>query len=101
MTRRRSSEPDDRPALDLHRHEIDEEEAEAQVERDHIVATLKATNWVLGGWDEAAAELGLSRTTLISKMQRLGIPGMSSARGARRGAGGGLTHSSGRGLTSV
>jgi formate hydrogenlyase transcriptional activator len=45
----------------------------AQVERDHIVATLQATNWVLGGWDGAAARLGLSRTTLISRMQRLGI----------------------------
>jgi formate hydrogenlyase transcriptional activator len=45
----------------------------AQVERDHIVATLEATNWVLGGWDGAAARLGLSRTTLISRMQRLGI----------------------------
>ena len=29
----------------------------AQVERDHIVATLRATNWVLGGWDGAAARL--------------------------------------------
>jgi formate hydrogenlyase transcriptional activator len=45
----------------------------AQVERDHIVATLQATNGVLGGWDGAAAKLGLSRTTLISRMQRLGI----------------------------
>jgi formate hydrogenlyase transcriptional activator len=45
----------------------------AQVERDHIVATLQTTNWVLGGWDGAAARLGLSRTTLISRMQRLGI----------------------------
>jgi formate hydrogenlyase transcriptional activator len=53
----------------------------AQVERDHIVATLQATNWVLGGWDGAAARLGLSRTTLISKMQRLGI---SAGSGLRR-----------------
>jgi len=45
----------------------------AQVEREHIVGTLQATNWVLGGWDGAAARLGLSRTTLISRMQRLGI----------------------------
>lgn len=45
----------------------------AQVERDHIVSTLHDTNWVLGGWDGAAARLGLSRTTLISRMQRLGI----------------------------
>jgi formate hydrogenlyase transcriptional activator len=53
----------------------------AQVERDHIVATLQATNWVLGGWDGAAARLGLSRTTLISRMQRLGI---SAGRGLRK-----------------
>jgi formate hydrogenlyase transcriptional activator len=45
----------------------------AQVEREHIVATLQETNGVLGGWDGAAARLGLSRTTLISRMQRLGI----------------------------
>jgi len=45
----------------------------AQVERDHIVATLQVANWVLGGFDGAAAKLGLSRTTLISRMQRLGI----------------------------
>ena len=45
----------------------------AQVEREHIETTLQATKWVLGGWDGAAARLGLSRTTLISRMQRLGI----------------------------
>jgi formate hydrogenlyase transcriptional activator len=50
----------------------------AQVERDHIIATLQATNWVLGGWDGAAARLGLSRTTLISRMQRLGIAARSA-----------------------
>jgi len=32
---------------------------------------------VLGGWDGAAARLGLSRTTLISRMQRLGISATS------------------------
>jgi len=52
----------------------------AQVERDHILATLQATNWVLGGWDGAAARLGLSRTTLISRMQRLGMSAASAAR---------------------
>jgi formate hydrogenlyase transcriptional activator len=45
----------------------------AQVQREHIVATLQTTHGVLGGWDGAAARLGLSRTTLISRMQRLGI----------------------------
>ena len=53
----------------------------AQVERDHIIATLQATKWVLGGWDGAAARLGLSRTTLISRMQRLGI---AAPRGAAK-----------------
>ena len=55
----------------------------AEVERDHIVATLEATNGVLGGWDGAAARLGLSRTTLISRMQRLGI---SAGSGLRKSA---------------
>jgi len=45
----------------------------AEVECEHIVATLRATNGVIGGWNGAAARLGLSRTTLISRMQRLGI----------------------------
>src|SRR5262245_59965475 len=35
----------------------------AEVEREHILATLHATNWVIGGWNGAAARLGLSRTT--------------------------------------
>jgi len=42
-------------------------------ERDHIVQALADTNWVIGGPKGAAARLGLQRTTLISKMQRLGI----------------------------
>src|SRR6266849_5313587 len=56
----------------VHRH-ASSARTHAHVERDHIVATLQATNGVLGGWDGAAARLGLSRTTLISRMQRLGI----------------------------
>jgi len=34
---------------------------------------LAETNWIIGGLKGAAARLGLKRTTLISKMQRLGI----------------------------
>jgi len=45
----------------------------ADVEREYIKATLDDTKWVVGGWNGAAAKLGLSRTTLIAKMQRLGI----------------------------
>jgi formate hydrogenlyase transcriptional activator len=42
-------------------------------ERALILGTLKRTNWVIGGRDGAAARLGLPRTTLISRMERLGI----------------------------
>ncbi|HXJ60924.1 MAG TPA: sigma 54-interacting transcriptional regulator [Verrucomicrobiae bacterium] len=42
-------------------------------EREHISQALAVTNWVIGGPKGAASRLGLKRTTLISKMQRLGI----------------------------
>jgi transcriptional regulator with GAF, ATPase, and Fis domain len=44
-----------------------------QAECEHITKTLKETNWVLGGPKGAAERLGLKRTTLISKMRRLGL----------------------------
>ncbi len=49
-------------------------------ERSHILLTLRQTEGVVGGPNGAAARLGLCRTTLISKMKRLGIDcGTSSA----------------------
>ncbi len=45
----------------------------ADAERAHIIATLRETNWVVGGRNGAAARLGLARTTLIARMQKLGI----------------------------
>jgi formate hydrogenlyase transcriptional activator len=42
-------------------------------ERDHIVAILRQTRGVLSGPGGAAARLGLKRTTLQYKMQKLGI----------------------------
>jgi len=45
----------------------------ADAERDHINAMLRKANWVIGGARGAAALLGLPRTTLIARMQRLGI----------------------------
>jgi transcriptional regulator with GAF, ATPase, and Fis domain len=42
-------------------------------ERNLILRTLEAVGWVIGGPKGAAARLGLKRTTLIHKMQKLGI----------------------------
>ena len=42
-------------------------------ERSHILQTLQQTKGVIGGRAGAAGRLGLARTTLISKMKRLGI----------------------------
>jgi formate hydrogenlyase transcriptional activator len=42
-------------------------------ERDHILKALEATNWVLAGPRGAAARLGMKRTTLQSKMRKLGV----------------------------
>ena len=38
-----------------------------------IIKILRETNWVVGGPNGAAAKLGLKRTTLVTKMRRLGI----------------------------
>jgi len=43
------------------------------VERQRILQTLRETGGVIGGQQGAAARLGLKRTTLLSKMQKLGI----------------------------
>jgi formate hydrogenlyase transcriptional activator len=45
----------------------------AEVERDHIVRALDASKWVVGGRNGAAERLGMKRTSLLYRMQRLGI----------------------------
>ena len=42
-------------------------------ERDHILKTLKQTRWVVAGPTGAAARLGMKRSTLYFRMQKLGI----------------------------
>jgi formate hydrogenlyase transcriptional activator len=45
-----------------------------EVERAYILQVLRDTNWVIGGPQGAAARLGMRRTTLIYRMEKLGIP---------------------------
>jgi formate hydrogenlyase transcriptional activator len=50
-------------------------------ERSLILKTLETVGWIIGGPKGAATKLGLKRTTLIHKMQKLGIfrPGLQSS----------------------
>ena len=58
-------------------------------ERDHIRDVLRETNWVLGGPKGAAARLGMKRSTLYSKMKKLGLsrPEYAGPAAARRSIG--------------
>ena len=42
-------------------------------EREYIIRVLQETNWVVSGNNGAATRLGLNRSTLQSKMRKLGI----------------------------
>jgi formate hydrogenlyase transcriptional activator len=42
-------------------------------ERDYIMRVLGETNWVIGGPAGAAVKLGMKRTTLQSRMRKLGV----------------------------
>jgi formate hydrogenlyase transcriptional activator len=56
------------PGQKTDRHQTLEE-----VERNHILKTLKETSWVLSGPSGAAARLGLNRSTLYFRLKKLGI----------------------------
>jgi transcriptional regulator with GAF, ATPase, and Fis domain len=45
----------------------------ADAERDHISEALRQTRGVVGGREGAAVRLGVARTTLLYRMQKLGI----------------------------
>jgi formate hydrogenlyase transcriptional activator len=73
------------PIRDLHtrvapRHNPEQSQTLEEVERRHIVRTLKETRWVLSGPRGAATRLGLNRATLYFRMKKLGIvrPGTES-----------------------
>jgi formate hydrogenlyase transcriptional activator len=44
-----------------------------EIERDHILHVLEASNWVVGGRNGAAQRLGMKRTSLVYKMQKFRI----------------------------
>jgi formate hydrogenlyase transcriptional activator len=48
-------------------------EALEEAERQQILAALEKSNWIVAGPEGAAARVGLKRSTLQSRMQKLGI----------------------------
>ena len=54
----------------------------SEIERKHIIQMLDECSWMIGGIRGAAMRLGLPRTTLISKMRKLGISRGGTARAA-------------------
>lgn len=67
----------DEPARELFREPLpalpQSEEAQGEDERVSIIRALKACNGIVAGERGAAQRLGMKRTTLLSKMKRLGI----------------------------
>jgi formate hydrogenlyase transcriptional activator len=66
-----------RPPLASLRAAVETDSLEAitleQAERDHIRKILEQTRWVVAGPNGAAARLGIKRSTLYFRMQKLGI----------------------------
>src|ERR1700693_3987651 len=54
-------------------HNADRVQTLEEVERNHILRTLKETRWILSGPSGAASRLGLNRSTLYFRMKKLGI----------------------------
>jgi formate hydrogenlyase transcriptional activator len=45
-----------------------------EMEREHVLRAVRASNWVIGGPNGAAARLGMKRTTLANRIRKLNIP---------------------------
>jgi PAS domain S-box-containing protein len=59
--------PNIKTSLDIEKQTLEE------IERKHITEILESTNWKIGGERGAAKILGLPRTTLQTKIKKLGI----------------------------
>src|SRR5271167_4077401 len=44
-----------------------------ELEREHVLQAVRESNWIIGGPNGAAARLGMKRTTLAYRIQKLGI----------------------------
>ena len=44
-----------------------------ELEREHVLRAVRESNWVIGGPNGAAARLGMKRTTLAYRLQKLNI----------------------------
>jgi formate hydrogenlyase transcriptional activator len=53
----------------------------AEAEREHIIDAVSRSGGVIGGRNGAAVRLGLARTTLLYRMQKLGISQEKAVRG--------------------
>ena len=51
----------------------DEAKTLRDMERDHILDALQKSNWVIGGPTGAAVRLGMKRTSLLYRMEKLRI----------------------------
>jgi formate hydrogenlyase transcriptional activator len=64
------------------KHPADAESPEAttlqDAKREHILTILQQTRWVVAGPSGAAARLGMKRSTLYFRMQKLGISRVSN-----------------------
>jgi len=45
-----------------------------EMEREHVLRAIRASNWKIGGPNGAAARLGMKRTTLVYRIRKLNIP---------------------------
>ena len=45
-----------------------------EMEREHVLRALRASNWIIGGPHGAATRLGMKRTTLAYRIRKLNVP---------------------------
>ena len=66
------------PLAELNRADVQTPGSElstlGEVEREHVLRAVRASNWVLGGPNGAAVRLGMKRTTLAYRIRKLHIP---------------------------